>query len=213
MGMVPQMVEYFLIGTLLGLPAGLSPGPLLTLVIAETLRQGTAAGVRVALSPLVTDLPIILVAWWVLAELSRFQGVLGFISLLGAFFVAYLGYECLLARELSLAASGAIPNSLAKGILANLFNPHPYLFWLTIGGATMHKALSIGTAALLGFLGAFYLWLVGGKVVLAMVVGRARGRLSGRAYPYLMRFLGVVLCGLALVLLREGLGLLALRGV
>ena len=204
------MVEYFLIGTLLGLSAGLSPGPLMTLVIAETLRHDTAAGIKVALSPLITDLPIILVAWWVMAELSRFEGVLGVISLLGALFMGYLGYESLRVRELSLDTGGAKPRSLAKGVLANLLNPNPYLFWLTIGGPIMLKALAIGTGGLIAFMVAIYLWLVGGKVVLALVVGRARGHLSGRIYPYLMRMLGLLLWVLALVFLVDGLGFLGL---
>jgi threonine/homoserine/homoserine lactone efflux protein len=42
-----------------GLSAGLSPGPLMTLVIAETLKRGIPAGIRIAVAPLITDLPII----------------------------------------------------------------------------------------------------------------------------------------------------------
>ncbi len=38
-------------GIILGLSAGLAPGPLLTLVIAATLRRDAAAGIRVALPP------------------------------------------------------------------------------------------------------------------------------------------------------------------
>ena len=46
-------------GILLGVSAGVSPGPLFALVIAETLHHGTKAGLRVALVPLVTDMPIV----------------------------------------------------------------------------------------------------------------------------------------------------------
>jgi len=52
----------FLLGLSLGLGAGLAPGPLLALVIRSTLQDGAAAGVRVAFSPLVTDVPIIAIA-------------------------------------------------------------------------------------------------------------------------------------------------------
>ena len=48
-------------GILLGLSAGLAPGPMLALVLAQTLRHGTREGCKVALTPLVTDPPIILV--------------------------------------------------------------------------------------------------------------------------------------------------------
>jgi threonine/homoserine/homoserine lactone efflux protein len=52
-------MDSFLLGLSLGLGAGLAPGPLLALVIRSTLQDGAAAGVRVAFSPLVTDVPII----------------------------------------------------------------------------------------------------------------------------------------------------------
>ncbi len=56
-------MSYFVtVGILLGLSAGVAPGPLLTLVVSETLSGGVGAGVRVALSPLLSDLPIILFA-------------------------------------------------------------------------------------------------------------------------------------------------------
>jgi threonine/homoserine/homoserine lactone efflux protein len=41
----------FTTAVVFGLSAGLSPGPLLTLVIAETLKRGIAAGIRIAVAP------------------------------------------------------------------------------------------------------------------------------------------------------------------
>ncbi len=48
----------------LGLSGGLTPGPLLTLVVSETLKYGTQAGIKVSLAPLLTDTPIILAVLW-----------------------------------------------------------------------------------------------------------------------------------------------------
>ena len=47
-------------GMLLGLSAGLSPGPMLTLVVSQTLRHGIQEGVKVAFAPLLTDTPIVI---------------------------------------------------------------------------------------------------------------------------------------------------------
>ena len=46
----------------LGFGAGISPGPLLTLVLTSTLQRGFGAGLRVALAPLLTDAPIVILA-------------------------------------------------------------------------------------------------------------------------------------------------------
>ncbi len=59
-------MELVLIGLGLGLAAGVSPGPLLTLVVSSTLARGFGAGLRVALAPVLTDAPIIVLAILVL---------------------------------------------------------------------------------------------------------------------------------------------------
>ena len=81
-------IATFSVGIVLGLSAGLSPGPLLALVIAQTLKHGVGEGMKVALAPLITDLPIVLAATFLLKQLSNTQSVLGFISLIGGLFVA-----------------------------------------------------------------------------------------------------------------------------
>ncbi|RLB88422.1 MAG: LysE family translocator, partial [Deltaproteobacteria bacterium] len=58
------------------------------------------------------------------------------------------------------------------------------------------------------FVASFYLLLVGSKVGLAVIVGRSKTFLKGRVYVVTMKCLGGVLCGLALLLFRDGLGLL-----
>jgi len=73
--------HYLTIGTILGLSAGLAPGPLLALVISETILHDIRAGIKVALAPLVTDLPIIVLTIFILSRLSGFHGILGVISL------------------------------------------------------------------------------------------------------------------------------------
>ena len=47
---------------------------------------------KVALAPIVTDLPIIILTVFILGELSGFQGILGVISLAGGVLILYMGY-------------------------------------------------------------------------------------------------------------------------
>ena len=95
-------MSYFVtVGILLGLSAGVAPGPLLTLVVSETLSGGVGAGVRVALSPLLSDLPIILFAVFFVSQFSEVQILLGAMSILGGFFVFYMGYESLRTEKIN----------------------------------------------------------------------------------------------------------------
>ena len=202
------MIETLAIGVVLGLPAGLAPGPLLTLVISQTLKHDAKEGLKVALAPLITDLPIILVTLFVLMKLADFELILGMISLLGGAFISYLAYKGIRTKPLEITFQESHPKSLKKGALVNALNPHPYLFWFSVGAPTVTKAMTQSILSAVAFVGGFYVFLVGSKIVLAIFVGKSRSFLAGNAYLYTMRFLGILLCLLAILLFRDGLSLL-----
>lgn len=202
------MLHFLAIGTLLGLSAGLSPGPLLMLVVSETLHHGTPSGVRVALAPVVTDLPIVLATLALLARFSGYREVLGAISLAGAVFVLFTAVDAWRSRAVEVTEPKGASRSLGKGVLANLLSPHPYLFWIGVGAPLLWKSLAVGLPALFAFVASFYLALVGSKVLLALAVGSSRHFLGSRTYLRLMRLLGLLLAVFALLLVREGARLL-----
>ena len=180
------------------------------LVISETLQHGAKSGIKVALSPIITDLPIILLTLVIVVKLTNFHSVLGIVSLFGGLFILFTGYESIRTQAVEVTVIKEQQRSLSKGILTNLLSPYPYLFWISVGAPTMTKALNINLAALVAFIGSFYLALVGSKIILAMAVGKSRQFLSGKVYLYTQRFLGILLCAFAVVLFKEGLKLLGL---
>ncbi len=197
-------ISFLLTGTVLGLAAGLSPGPLLAMVITQTLRHGPREGVKTAFAPLLSDLPIVLAATLLLAGVADRDPLLGLVSLAGALFLAYLGVEGLRAGELDVAGAAArAPRSLASGTLVNLLNPQPYLFWATVGAPTVLQGWEVGWLPPALFVGSFYLCLVGSKVALALLAGRSRQRLQGRAYRVLLRGLAVLILAFAVGLLVD----------
>ena len=202
------MINYILSGTLLGLSAGFTPGPLLTLVISETLQHGTRAGVKVALAPVLTDLPIIALTLFVLGKLTGFNTVMAGVSFLGGLVVKFLGYQGLRTKGLVINPAAPKSGSLFKGVIVNLLSPYPYLFWFGVGAPIMLKAADLSLAAAAGFVLTFYVLLVGSKLVLALLVGRSRTLLTGRAYLLVMRGLGLLLVLFAIFLFREGWSLL-----
>ncbi len=133
------MLNFLATGTTLGLSAGFAPGPLLTLVISETLQYGVKAGIKVALAPILTDVPIILLSVFILGKLSYFDTALGLIALGGGCFIIYLGYTNLRIKDVAIDLTDIKPISLRKGILVNALNPHPYLV-LVHGGRTADHA-------------------------------------------------------------------------
>jgi threonine/homoserine/homoserine lactone efflux protein len=201
------MTTILLSGLLLGLYAGLSPGPLMALLLTQTLRHGPREGCKVALVPLLTDLPIILVAVALASKLSELQPLLGMLSIAGGAFVMYLAYDAWRPARLDTDVAPTQPRSWFKGILTNVLSPHPWLFWMTVGAASLAKALAVGRHAAVAFLALFYGLLVGSKLVMALLAGRSRRFLAGRPYRIINRALGVLLAAFAALLIREGIRL------
>ncbi len=199
------MLTALVSGVLLGLSAGLTPGPMLALVLAQSLRHGSREGCKVALTPLITDPPIIAIVMVIAAKLAQVRALVGTISIAGAAFVLYLAWESFRPARPESEAPAERPRSWFKGVVTNLLNPHPWLFWLTVGTAMLAKAVAQSWLVAVAFLFGFYLLLVGSKVVLALLVGRSRDLMAGRAYRLVMRVLGVMLSVFALLLLWEGL--------
>lgn len=195
-------------GVVLGLSAGLSPGPLSTLVISETLRHDMAAGAKVAIAPLITDLPIICLSVALLTRISERNLPLGIISFCGAVFLAYLGWESVRFRGTAFRHADAPPRSLRKGVVANLLNPSPYLFWFSIGAPLLAEAMTKGIPHILLFIGPFYLLLVGAKLFLAFMVGRSRAFLRSAQYVWAIRILGLLLFLYAGMFIKNGLNFL-----
>jgi threonine/homoserine/homoserine lactone efflux protein len=199
------MDVFLTIGITLGLSAGLSPGPLTTLVISQSLQHGAREGLKVAMAPFITDLPIILVSVFALTQLRDSQAVLGLISMVGALVLSYLAYVSFKTNSVDVDADTTEARSLEKGALVNFFSPHPYVFWLTIGGPRVVEAWTQSPLTAAGFIVGFYTCLIGSKMSLAFVASRSRPLLAGMAYRYVMRILGGALLVLAFLLVRDGL--------
>ena len=87
------MLSTLLVGTMFGLSAGFAPGPLMTLVITQTLKHNPVEGLRVAVAPILTDIPIILISYFILIKISALGPAIGLISVAGGVYVVYLSYE------------------------------------------------------------------------------------------------------------------------
>jgi len=212
-------LQFLISGVLFGLVAGVSPGPLLTLVISETLRRDRKAGLVLACVPIFSDVPGVLLSIFVLARLSSSDLVLGIISILGALFILYLSYETIRVEGVEIRPQGEGPDSdslgsyfstFRKGLIANFLNPHPYVFWMTIGAPNALKAYRINMLSPVLFILGFYLFLVGSKMVVASIVDTSKTFLKSTAYIYIIRALGLALLVFAILFLKDGLEFLGI---
>jgi threonine/homoserine/homoserine lactone efflux protein len=197
-----------LTGLTLGLSAGISPGPLTSLIIATALARGFGAGLRVALAPLITDTPIVLTSLLFVGSLPAWLRAA--LAGAGGLYVIYLGIETIRAARHAVIETGAIDTAtlradFRRGLLVNLLSPHPWLFWITIGSPLL---LDLGRTNLwmaAAFLIGFYLLLVGSKVAIAAAIAGGRRWLTDRTYRLMLVGSGILLLVFGLLLFREAL--------
>lgn len=200
-------MNYLILGLTLGLSAGITPGPLLTLVITASLRRGFVGGLLVALAPFVTDAPIIALSVLLLDRLPPWA--LTAVTAAGGLLVIYLGIDGLRAARRAQLPAQAEKNSLGvkselwQGALVNALNPHPYLFWTTVGGPTLLAGWREGAVYAVAFLVGFYALLVGSKVIIAWLVDRQSQALSSSGYRIVLTILGLAMVVLGALLIRE----------
>jgi threonine/homoserine/homoserine lactone efflux protein len=200
-----MVLEYLGIGLSLGVTAGVSPGPLMALMISETMQGGMARGIKVSLAPLFTDIPLILAIMFILKHIQNLNPLLGIISLIGSSFLFYFGYRDIKSDSAHVHQTDVKLKSFEKGLLTNLLNPHPYIFWFFIGAPLLIK---VDLLERVMFISSFLFGIVGSKICLAVLVEKGKMFIESRHYQRMIKFLGLVLIFFGLLLLKDGIGYL-----
>jgi len=206
-----EPLYYLFSGVTLGLAAGFSPGPLLALVINETVNKNRAAGFRVAVAPLLTDAPIVAISIYVLSQIANSNLILSVISFIGAAFTVYLGLGCLKVNE-PLNSNLLYRKPLLKALITNFLSPHPYLFWTVVGAPLCVKAFNnYGAIAPALFIIGFYTCLVGAKILIAYLTDKSKHFINVNTYKLINRILAIALFVFALLFVYEGLTLVGVK--
>ena len=192
------------VGLTIGLAAGISPGPLLVLVITSSLKSGWKAGALAACGPLLSDLFIVGTTLLVLDHLPK--RTLPVLGVVGAAFVIWTGMQTV--RE----SRGATlsPDADARGIsplaawrqaaTVNVLSPHPWVAWATALGPLVVSTWRDSHPSAVWLVAGFYATLVGAKIAVAALVAGGRRHLTDRSYRRALAAAGVllVLAGVAL---------------
>ena len=191
---------------LLGLGEGIKPGPLNTLVITETLQHDWRAGTKVALSPLITDAPIITISAWMWLQATSLSGVEAILYLAGAAFLTWLGIDGLRSASPTFdeIESPQEERSLRRGIITNLQNPNPWMFWTLAGAPFMVAAWNQSAWMPFAFVIPFLSVLIGIKILIAVTFHRSKDWMSDGGLLWAIRISSLALLALA--------GLFALQG-
>ena len=184
----------------IGISTALSPGPLMALVVGETLAHGFMAGATIALTPILTDAPMIIVSVTIARSAQMPSWVLGIIALCGAGLLCRIGWKHMHVRQVHEGEVQA-RKSLLQAICVNFLNPYPYIFWFSIATPMFSRTNGVGITVLSISL---VLGVVIAMMSIAAFVAFARTKYT-KYIPLLTRILGGILLVFALVLFKQGI--------
>ena len=202
-----MLQEFIAPGMSFGVSAATIPGPLIAYLVNTAATQGWRRAFLVVLAPLITDAPIIMLMTFLLGQMPA--EALKLIQLGGGCLLLYIARGALqqyqagtmLNRVSSVAAvESSWRRVLLTGIGMNFLSPGPWLFWGTVNGPLLVKALAASPGHAAAFLLAFYGTFLGGLCCWILLIHQAR-RLPGNV-------LRTIILATVFLLLWFGLGLI-----
>jgi threonine/homoserine/homoserine lactone efflux protein len=206
-----DLMPLFLKGITLGLSAGVAPGPLTLLVITQTLRYGFLDGMKIGFAPLITDIPIIAICVFISTHFAQTPLFIASVSFLGSCFLLKMAFDNWNAEPISSIPDVGDRAPLIRGAITNLLNPHPYLFWLTIGSPLILQSAAPPLVAGATFTAGMFIFMIGTKLCIAWIASKFRESLAGSRYRWALRVSSASLFFFSLSFLREGLQQLGLN--
>ncbi len=227
------MIACVLAAALLGLFAGMAPGPYTTMVAATGLERGFRAAVPIALAPLLTDVPPMIVSTLVVRRLN--WTALTLLGISGGVVVAMIGIRFLRAHGTPsipehVVAKGGEPGrepgtpSVRFGhvLTTNLLNPAPWIFWFVAAAPLFLIQWNASPLRGAVFLVILFAVNIGSAASLAWIASHARQALTPVNQRRVLVAAGVALASVGTVMVWQALegnfqamidGQIAVRGV
>jgi len=197
-------MESILMGAGLGLVAGLIPGAFSTLVATTALERGLRPGLKVALIPLATEMPVMLAAVFVLTRLP--VEAFRWIGMAGGVLLVFMAWKILRdargADPLS-AEAQAHGGHFLRVALFGLMSPGPWAFWFFVGAPLLLGRWRVSPGHGLLFLATFMICFIGAMLLLAWGVASGRRFLNVTWYRRTLRGAGAVLALAGVILVWQ----------
>lgn len=202
--MIPLIAQ----GIGFGFAAGTSPGPLQSYLISTTLSQGWRGGIVVIFSPLLTDIPIIILMTFILSQLpDLLQRGLQFA---GGVFVLILAWRMFQAWRANALIDIDAPDAaerqrtLGQAMVMNVLSPGPYIFWGSVTGPLLVQGLEQSVWHGGAFLLAFYGTFMGIMAAIVLIFDRLR-RFGVQITRGILLIAILVLGGLGILLIFQSI--------
>lgn len=170
------MSVYLITGLTFGFAAAVTPGPLFTYLISQTLNNGWRRTLPAVFFPLITDGPIAVLILLILSHVP--VSLIGYLQLAGGIFILYLAYGAFKAWRVydikKTVSVQSIRQSVLKAAILNWLNPSPYLGWSLVIGPLLLKGWREAPTNGIILLVSFYGIMIAGMTAIIMLSHAAR---------------------------------------
>lgn len=156
------MLSYMIFGITFAFAAVVQPGPLQTYIISQTLKKGWRSTLPAAFAPLISDIPILLLALFLLSNMP--DSFILFLRIGGGLFLLYLGYAAFRSwQNFNMDEENHSESSrqtLFSAVFVNLLNPGPYWGWSLVMGPLFLEGWRVAPINGIVLVISFYLTMV-----------------------------------------------------
>ncbi|MGI6401566.1 MAG: LysE family translocator [Thermoguttaceae bacterium] len=194
-------------GVLFGFQDSISPGPLQTLIISESLSHGMRSSWRAAIVPTVSDPVALAVAIFFVSRAS--DAFLAAIAIFGAAILCRIAWSELTTTDKDFGFQTRPRLSFMTIWFTNIFNPNLWIFSFTINAIQINhynKNFGLGVAAL--YFTTFLVVMCATNLTIAFIISRNRHAVNVKWRVAINRILSVFLLLVAFRFLYMGAGYL-----
>lgn len=200
------MIIIFLHALSLATTPLLSFGPFKILVLSAALQHGWRRSLPLALTPLVADIPVILLVWLVLRQLP--DDAIDFLRISGGLFFIYLAMVLFRGarrmQKMPAATPAAAPSrTFLQAVTAIWVAPQVYINWTAIGIPALLGYLQEAIWRAVAFLLFFYVLWIGGLATQIVLFSQA-GKINPQANNYLIMIASLLLVGFGVYQIKLG---------
>jgi threonine/homoserine/homoserine lactone efflux protein len=201
-----NIIEFAIMVIIISASGVMSPGPLFAANITYGLKQGTKAGIKIAIGHSIVELPLVILLGIGIFSLEIFPEFKTIISILGAitlFVFAFIQIKSTLKKNKK-SETKLKQGPIITGVLLSALNPFFIIWWLTIGLKLISDAMAIW--AFVGILIVFvlhvwmdFVWL--GST--AFLISKSKKIISNTNYKIIMLALSAILIYFGITFLTD----------
>ena len=141
-----EVILFIVLSFVVGLSGAMVPGPMLTITISDSVRRGFITGPLVVLGHLLVEILLIILILAGFSWLINSNTAAMIIGTMGGLMLVFMGYKL---RNLQIAFNLIFQMRISdnkygyvfKGVITSISNPYFFIWWATIGWASMFKGL------------------------------------------------------------------------